>query len=628
MRIFFLMLVLLLNSTQAFGSACENRLSFENGKYTNIEFNSINYIRPTNSQWSGLNLVWSSYYELIGLVKKYQYYSNSRLKSEEETKKILDKIMHMSCRLRYDLIHYGNDVWTVEMPFLNELPTGETQKPAKLVMAAGLVGYPIATAVKLFQELDNKNGTQEYLTISNELIRTLENVISSFDSNWNSQVGMYQSLPKTSTYVIDDSTPPRPFSDAKQDPKNMVSIMGQLLLEMVELTKDENLKRNYLRKAHEIAYNIKKSFLKDGNAVIWPYWQWPNNDDGYIKKDDASHGVFVVDFVLTAYEKGVVFDIDDIKALVETFNKNIFPDKDEFPNYWVDGKLPPFLDPLKDKQAYIEKNGTHVTENAKYSTWNAYWLWAILIPYERQNFTNPMIFDKLKALDKKIVTSASDPDIDIINLRVNDLKADSVRYLANVYSEIFKEQKPYGANCDFNIECQSNICFNGKVCGDPLGKGSTCYKDKECITSVCSNNKCLLRNQKPYGSQCRDDIECESGICFANAVCGNALGVSSTCNRDKECQNYLICGLKTTKPIQLSCIYPNNKSYGFSCLRDDECVSGICFNKHRIKFGEYIGGVCGDPLGVDSTCYETSECQSGLVCEKQFGLEAGLCNIQ
>lgn len=129
------------------------------------------------------------------------------------------------------------------------------------------------------------------------------------------------------------------WSDGVEEPYNANSYAGKVFLYLYLSTGEEK----YKARANKIANLIKKGLIKEPNgSYVWYYW-FGHPSNGWNKEtnisknlsfyppnkamEDTSHAQSVISFINDCYENNLFFKKEDIKALVNTFNKNILLNK-------------------------------------------------------------------------------------------------------------------------------------------------------------------------------------------------------------------------------------------------------------------------------------------------------------
>ena len=159
--------------------------------------------------------------------------------------------------------------------------------------------------------------------------------------------------------------------------------------------------------------------------------------------------------------------------------------------------------------------------------------------------------------------------------------------------------------CELKGVNTKNRCFAKKTLG------SACGGDTQCISSHCSNRKCvqclsdsecstgqfcklensaaddyqLCASLPANGAECSVDGECASSHCVNN-ICGE-------CAMDGQCVTDEFCNTERTSGARCSA----KKAIGNTCNRNEKCESAICTR-----------GYC-------SECTEDDQCSSDQYCE-------------
>lgn len=199
----------------------------------------------------------------------------------------------------------------------------KNNEPMIWAVHSGMITYPLVKFALLVKnlKLDNySDHAQRYKTVAVEAVKL-------FDENW-----VFDAKKMTGYYTQFKDAPvatpagiPLPF--------NMQLAVGRTILILYRLTDD----KEYLVKATGLAQHFK-SFLRttSNGAYTWDYWY---SDGLRVNKavEDVSHGGVDLDFVLLAYQYGIVFNDDDVVKFIKTY-KNIYNDGNY--THFVDGTKP------------------------------------------------------------------------------------------------------------------------------------------------------------------------------------------------------------------------------------------------------------------------------------------------
>lgn len=190
-----------------------------------------------------------------------------------------------------------------------------------------------------------------------------------------------------------------------------------------------------------------------------------------------------------------------------------------------------------------------------------------------------------------------------------------------IYDNIDKKSWLYctesieGESCEYDAQCKSGICLNGKMCIDryrknnercgkpldiPVPKSWGCIPDEsfDCkytnmIDSFCESGLCyygVCTEKFQDGAKCGRDEDCQSNHCYFYQ-CSPQLKDGSVCLLDSDCASKL-CSFFT-------CAQKNNNDA--FCLRDADCKSDLCFYSS-----------CKEKFDSDSFCGRNEDCKSNL----------------
>ena len=177
-----------------------------------------------------------------------------------------------------------------------------TKDGAWMVFAVhtGMITYPMLEFVQLVRQYQIQRLEDKAATI---LARVRESV-DWHDRQWVLQEGGFGLY----TYPEDYYRNPNYIL-----PLNQQAAIARSLILLWELTGE----KKYFEKAKDIALAIKGS-LKESEfgGYVWGVQIGPLSDTNPI--EDISHGTITIDFIRLAYERGVVFTIEDMKKLATT----------------------------------------------------------------------------------------------------------------------------------------------------------------------------------------------------------------------------------------------------------------------------------------------------------------------
>lgn len=195
------------------------------------------------------------------------------------------------------------------------------------VVHTGMITYPIARFVRMVYE--NEALHDSWKERADEYLRVVEEAVRAHDEDF-----VHGSDPtKDEGYYTFGDAGGRVVSIDGVLPLNQQNALGLTFLELHALTGNED----YLDKASRLAHFFYHRLYKMPNgSYIWAYRPDATPLNGPISVpagfmansisrsgEDVSHAAINVDFMIQAYKEGLVFEYDDIEALVTTVLDNI-----------------------------------------------------------------------------------------------------------------------------------------------------------------------------------------------------------------------------------------------------------------------------------------------------------------
>jgi len=115
---------------------------------------------------------------------------------------------------------------------------------------------------------------------------------------------------------------------------------------------------DYLKKATMMARYFKSCLKLNDGAYLWNYWD-PTSDEIRRHPEDVSHGTIDIGFVVEACNRGVVFDVEDMKRFARTYVEVM----------WNGSKTDPIIAGAVDGRR-TKRNGRWIAEYIKLSQWD------------------------------------------------------------------------------------------------------------------------------------------------------------------------------------------------------------------------------------------------------------------
>ena len=202
-----------------------------------------------------------------------------------------------------------------------------------------------------------------------------------------------------------------------------------------------------------------------------------------------------------------------------------------------------------------------------------------------------------------------------------------------------------GEPCDDPADCQSGHCTLG-VCAADCKDG--CPAATACVHDI-AGAACRAAGAQADNSPCARGEECRSGFCAAGR-CGRDCALGSecpvgltcvafaegrfcfpACGDDLDCESTAWCARDLAEvPV---CFWRGASVEGAACLRDFECVSGMC------RGGECLGACADGRCPADQLCRgfphgafcthlpapRGAECYADVECAAELECTAGRC---
>lgn len=186
----------------------------------------------------------------------------------------------------------------------------------------GVISYPYAWFAQIVKS-DPK--LSAYNAKANIYVQAAKDAISVHEDEWReSGASGYYIYRKGSPY----------WCDGVGVPFNQNLGLGRTMLKIYQTTGETK----YLDRVTKIAQHFKDNLTLQGDRYVWNYWWgygyngWTSSQNistntpsygGYKKYEDFRHGAVDGDFVVMAYEAGIVFNSTDIQRFANTVGKNI-----------------------------------------------------------------------------------------------------------------------------------------------------------------------------------------------------------------------------------------------------------------------------------------------------------------
>ena len=151
-----------------------------------------------------------------------------------------------------------------------------------------------------------------YKEIADFLIdRSVNHAIPSFDCDWNEDIGAYMNRP--GSYNYSGSEVPMSL------PHNQYLAVALAMMSFAKVSPEH--RDEYIHKSEMMLETFKDSirFYYDIGIAVWNYQDSLFEGDHGSKTEDYSHGYLDVLAAIVAYENGLVFTLDEINILTNTY---------------------------------------------------------------------------------------------------------------------------------------------------------------------------------------------------------------------------------------------------------------------------------------------------------------------
>ncbi len=199
-------------------------------------------------------------------------------------------------------------------------------KWTNVVTTAGRITYPVSMFCKIVfndEELHHK-----YLDKAEEYLETIKKAVGEFNED-------FKIIPGTDEGYF------RRLTDKNVEPLNHAHAAGNTFVMLYLITGQEK----YRKKAEYLARFFLSSVSPEENgSYAWAYQPSPEDRKGN-KAEPVWKGAITISFPILAYRHGFVFEEDDIRAITDTFLKNIYRGDNAF-NVYISSEM---LKPLGPK---------------------------------------------------------------------------------------------------------------------------------------------------------------------------------------------------------------------------------------------------------------------------------------
>ncbi len=198
-------------------------------------------------------------------------------------------------------------------------------KWTNVVTTAGRITYPVSMFCKIV--FNDEEFHPKYLDMAEEYLETIKMAVDEFNKD-------FRIIPGTDEGYF------RRLTDKNVEPLNHAHAAGNTFVMLYLLTGQEK----YRMKAEYLARFFLSSVSREENgSYAWAYQPSPEDRTA----DNAEFvwkGAITISFPVLAYRHGIVFEEDDIRAIRDTFLKNIYRGDNTF-NMYISSEMFKPLDP-------------------------------------------------------------------------------------------------------------------------------------------------------------------------------------------------------------------------------------------------------------------------------------------
>lgn len=128
--------------------------------------------------------------------------------------------------------------------------------------------------------------------------------------------------------------------------------------------------------------------------------------------------------------------------------------------------------------------------------------------------------------------------------------------------------------------------------------GTTCYKQQNCVSSVCNKFKCVSPPKSaPLDGYCNDGGQCSGSLfCSAKSRCKNLLANGKTCRANSSCNS--------GNCVSKKCVGDKSLAKYAYCTADKQCKDALFCSK-------LWGAKCRPQFGHNAKCSRDAVCASG-----------------
>lgn len=212
-----------------------------------------------------------------------------------------------------------------------------------VIIDTGNISYPYAWFAQIVKYNPSLISYKDKAAV---YLKSAVDAVGVHDDEWQDEGAMgYYIYRKGSPY----------WCDGVGVPFNQNLAMARTMLKIYQFTGETK----YLDRVFKIARHFKAGLTLDNDSYVWPYWWgygyhgWNSDEQislntpsypGYKKYEDFRHGALDADFIVLAYQAGVVFTKTDIVRFSNTIEKNLLCSNGDI-NEFIAGESGVYMSP-------------------------------------------------------------------------------------------------------------------------------------------------------------------------------------------------------------------------------------------------------------------------------------------
>lgn len=199
----------------------------------------------------------------------------------------------------------------------------------------GMITYPLVKFAKIIKS--DPYLYEQFEQVANTYLTTTKEALSVFDPDWNFDYNTDEGFYQINAIEITQSRMPLTNFQGVRWPVhfNQQLAAGRSLVILCQLEGNASFS---CQQAKGLANHFKNRLIQqDNGSYIWHMWYGVGLDLSTYLIEDISHGSISLDFAILAYRSGIVFEQEDIKRFIKTYQENVFNNEQVAAN--VDGSL-------------------------------------------------------------------------------------------------------------------------------------------------------------------------------------------------------------------------------------------------------------------------------------------------